>query len=199
MGALRQLTARGDATSTPFAVKKIGEQLERAQVIIRRLRDFLRSGQAVMKDENLCDALDEAIDLLKIASRARELVVHTLCQPGLPPVRIDRIQIQQVLFNLMRNAVEAMQDQPQPVLTAAISQLEGAMVEVSVTDCGTGLPERMQQNLFKPFFTTMAASSGRRPIPQAARCSSSHWCVRRALILAHRYDLDRRFVEILVV
>ncbi len=72
---------------------------------------------------------------------------------------IDKVQIQQVLFNLLRNAVEAMEASPRRELTIATA-FAGTMVEISVADTGPGLPEAVRGNLFQPFVTTKPTGMG---------------------------------------
>ena len=75
-------------------------------------------------------------------------------------VEIDRVQVQQVLFNLLRNAIEAMQDQPRRQLVVATSLVQGGMVEISVADSGPGLVDEVRAKLFQPFVTTKANGMG---------------------------------------
>ena len=74
--------------------------------------------------------------------------------------KIDKVQVQQVLFNLMRNAVEAMQNWPRRELTVATGGTQSATVEVSVTDTGPGLPDEVRTQLFQPFVTTKPNGMG---------------------------------------
>ena len=80
-------------------------------------------------------------------------------QTGLE-VEIDRVQVQQVLFNLLRNGIEAMQDQPRRELVVTTSRVKEGMVEISVADTGPGLPEEVRKKLFQPFVTTKASGMG---------------------------------------
>lgn len=75
-------------------------------------------------------------------------------------VRVDAVQIQQVFFNLIRNAAEAMRDQPRREITIRAAPAGGASIEVTVADTGPGLPEHVRANLFKPFITTKLDGMG---------------------------------------
>jgi two-component system, LuxR family, sensor kinase FixL len=80
--------------------------------------------------------------------------------PDTPPVFIDRVLIQQVLLNLLRNAIEAMQSSPRRELTIRTTMSVDRMVEVSVTDSGPGLAADVRDRLFQPFVTTKPAGMG---------------------------------------
>jgi two-component system sensor kinase FixL len=138
---------------------KVGEQAERAGQIVRRMRDFLenRAGQRAIEDILPIAEDAMALGLIGAASAA----VETRFQPelNLPPVMADRIQIQQVLVNLLRNAVEAMATSPKRELTLAIRR-EGVMVHVSVADTGAGIAPSVADKLFKPFVTTKPHGMG---------------------------------------
>ena len=73
---------------------------------------------------------------------------------------IDKVQVHQVMFNLMRNAIEAMQGQPRRELAVATKPAEGGMLEISVADRGPGLPEEVRGKLFQPFITTKPTGMG---------------------------------------
>jgi two-component system, LuxR family, sensor kinase FixL len=87
----------------------------------------------------------------------------TLSVEAAPPgvqVEIDKVQVQQVLFNLLRNAIEAMQDQPKRELVVATSLVRGGMVEISFADRGPGLVDEVRAKLFQPFVTTKVHGMG---------------------------------------
>jgi two-component system sensor kinase FixL len=73
---------------------------------------------------------------------------------------VEKVQIQQVLLNLMRNAIEAMHDSARKELLVATKQVDGAMIEVSVADTGPGISEEIADRLFQPFVTTKPAGMG---------------------------------------
>ena len=80
--------------------------------------------------------------------------------PDTPLVFVDKVQIQQVLVNLIRNAVEAMHASPHRDLTIRTSVSADGMIEVSVTDTGPGLPDEIRQKMFQPFVTTKVVGMG---------------------------------------
>ena len=93
----------------PMALQKIAEQNERVGAIIHRLREFVRKGTPTTKSEALADIVDDAIALVSISPLAKGVRLTTRLADDATCVSVDRIQIQQVLFNLMRNAIEAME------------------------------------------------------------------------------------------
>ena len=158
--AIQRLLAAGRAERVPLALEKIIEQTERAHQIIQRLRDFVRKGRSQTRTERLADTINEAIALAAIGPAARGTAIRTEFAPGADRVNIDRIQIEQVLFNLLRNALEAMQGQPTRELSVCSAAAEGGMVQVSVADRGPGLPDSVREKLFQPFVTTKPGGMG---------------------------------------
>ena len=158
--AIQRLLAAGNAERVPLALEKIVEQTERAHQIIQRLRDFVRKGRSQTRTERLADTINEAIALAAIGPAARGTTIRTEFASEADRVDIDRIQIEQVLFNLLRNAIEAMQGQPTRDLLVRSAAAEDGMVQVSVVDRGPGLPDDVRQKLFQPFVTTKPGGMG---------------------------------------
>ena len=158
--AIQRLLAAGTAERVPLALEKIGEQTERAYQIIQRLREFVRKGETRRQPEHLSKIIEESIALAAIGPAARGAAIHTAVAPGIDLVQTDRVQIEQVLFNLLRNALEAMQDSPAPRGDGRRRIGGGGMVSVSVTDRGPGLPDTVRQKLFQPFVTTKPTGMG---------------------------------------
>ena len=124
------------------------------------MRDFVKKRDVQMRAEKLSQVIEEAIALTRASVRdgGPRLTVET-GPPG-AGVEIDKISGQQVLFNLLRNAIEAMQDQPKRVLVVATSLVQGGMVEISVADTGLGLVDAVRAKLFQPFVTTKVHGMG---------------------------------------
>ena len=158
--AIQRLLAAGNAERVPLALEKIVEQTERAYQIIQRLRDFVRKGESQRRPERLEDAIQEAIALAAIGPAARGATIRTDFAAGVDQVEIDRIQIEQVLFNLLRNALEAMQGQSRQEIVVRAKPVGESMVEVGVADSGPGLPDMVRQKLFQPFVTTKPSGMG---------------------------------------
>jgi two-component system sensor kinase FixL len=139
---------------------KVAEQASRAGNIIRRLRAFIEKRGPNRTDEDITRTIDEAIRLGQINAAERGIKLRVLFEQGLPNVSIDRVQIQQVLINLMKNAAEAMDSSDRRELTVTISRVAPDLVQVSVADTGPGISDDMTEKLFQPFVTTKATGMG---------------------------------------
>ena len=135
-------------------------QAERAGAIIQRLRAFLEKREPNRAEEDLNTVLQEAIALGFVGSSNEGIALNLDLAPDLPPVRIDKIQIEQVIVNLLRNATEAMKDTARRELSVASYRAGPKLVEVAVTDTGTGIPDAVAQQLFEPFVTTKEKGMG---------------------------------------
>ncbi|MBK8543744.1 MAG: PAS domain S-box protein [Caulobacteraceae bacterium] len=141
------------------ALEKASEQALRAGDIIRRLREFLVRGEGERSVESLAKLVHEACGLALVGAKEGGVDVRYEIDPHLDRVVVDRIQIQQVLVNLVRNALEAMHDQPRRTLTVS-TYVGDDMAEVSVADTGTGLDALAAERLFQPFVTTKPQGMG---------------------------------------
>jgi len=142
------------------AMEKAGEQTLRAGQIIRRLRDFVARGESEPRIENLPKAIEEAGVLALIGAAERGVRVHNRIDRRVDLVLADKVQIQQVLVNLMRNAIEAMQVSDRRELTVSAVPAKGGMIEVAVADTGPGISPGIAERLFQPFFTTKSQGMG---------------------------------------
>lgn len=136
-------------------VSKIEEQALRAGHIVWRMRQFARHQDLDLQPLALAQMMEECVQWLRLDSRAAGVRFMTWLPQGLPPVLADRIQIQQVLLNLLRNAVQAMEHSPRKTLVLR-ARLDVARTElvVDVADRGCGLPQPVALDVFKPFYTT---------------------------------------------
>ena len=142
------------------AIERAADQALRAGQIIRRLRQFVSRGDSERQVENLAKLIEEASALAMVGIRETGVRVIFALDPRFELVVVDKIQIQQVILNLMRNAIEAMQETSRRELTIASAGLADGMVEVTVTDTGPGIAESIQRRLFQPFITTKAHGMG---------------------------------------
>lgn len=142
------------------ALKEAGEQSVRAGQIIRHLREFVTKGETEKASENLRQLVEEAGALALVGSREKGVRSIFDFAAGGTQVMVDRIQIQQVLTNLMRNAVEAMKDSPVKELRVGIRTSGNGEVAVVVEDSGPGISDEIAGQLFKPFTTTKAGGMG---------------------------------------
>jgi two-component system sensor kinase FixL len=113
-----------------------------------------------MQAEDLSLVIDDAVALVCTAMADEVPMLTVRVDPTEPLAEIDKVQVQQVLFNLMRNGIEAMQEQPRRELMVSTKSAPGGMVEISVADTGPGLPDDIRSRLFQPFVTTKPAGMG---------------------------------------
>jgi signal transduction histidine kinase len=132
----------------------------RAAEVIRRNRSLLKKVAAEPEGLSVTELVAEALALIHDEALFRGVEVEFHPAGDLPPVRVDRVQIQQVLLNLVMNGLEAMQDVSGARLLVQASLSGPATVEVSVRDGGTGLGDRSVEDLFLPFFSTKSDGLG---------------------------------------
>lgn len=158
-GVRRMLAGNPDPAVVKDALDRAAAQTLRAGDIIRRLRDFVSRGETERRVESVSKIVEEASALALVGAKEQEVRVTMKLRPEADAVLADRVQIQQVLLNLMRNALEAMVGSPVRRLTIS-SVVAGDMAEISVADTGPGLAEEIRDNLFQPFMTTKAQGMG---------------------------------------
>jgi two-component system, LuxR family, sensor kinase FixL len=141
------------------AMGEIAAQSLRAGEIIRHLREFVMRGEKQEAPESIRALVEEAGAIALVGSREQGVRTVLNFGRGADLVWTDRVQIQQVLTNLMRNALEAMRDSPRRELTIR-TFAEGALVVVEVSDTGPGIPDEIGERLFRPFVTTKAGGMG---------------------------------------
>lgn len=142
------------------ALSSATEQALRAGHIIRRLRDFVSKGDSDRRIEKLPQLLEEAGALAMIGAKERGVRLEFRLDHQLGLVLADKVQIQQVLLNLMRNAIDAMESSAKCELTVSTRPAAEDMVEVSVSDTGPGIAPQMIDQLFQPFVTTKPQGMG---------------------------------------
>jgi two-component system sensor kinase FixL len=140
--------------------QKAGDQTFRAAKIIQRLRLFLRKGETERRAEPIRRLIEEASALALIGAKSRDVDARFDFPDDVYPVVVDRVQIQQVLVNLIRNAVEAMSGHPVRRVTVSFRPRADGMLEVAVIDTGPGLPGIVKERLFEPFVTTKTHGMG---------------------------------------
>lgn len=140
------------------AVRQSSAQMDRAREILKRLRTFIQKGEPATTAEPVGPLLDEAVALLGLTRHG--VRVSYVMAPALPPVLVDKIQMQQVLINLMRNAVEAMEQSDRRELTLAAATEASGDMRISVHDTGPGLAKEVARRLFQPFVTTKPGGMG---------------------------------------
>ena len=135
---------------------------QRAGSVIDRMRSLLKRRSVELKSLNLGELLAETITLAGSDARARHVNLILQVPPKLPSVRGDRVHLQQVLLNLILNGMDAMTNGTRAgrILTVRAEMRKDGNVEVSVNDCGSGIPADKVERLFEPFFTTKASGMG---------------------------------------
>jgi two-component system, LuxR family, sensor kinase FixL len=142
------------------ALAEASVQAIRAGQIVRRLREFISRGDSEKRVERLRRLITEASALALTGTGTSGLDFNLRLDPGADKVLVDRIQIQQVLLNLIRNAVEAMQRSPRQMLDIRSRPAGRDMVEVIVADSGPGLSSEIAAVLFQPFNTSKEKGMG---------------------------------------
>jgi two-component system sensor kinase FixL len=141
------------------AIRLAVQQTQRSGDIIRRLREFVARGEVRQAPESMIKLIEESSALALVGAKERGIKVMMNFDPALPPALVDRVQVQQVLLNLLRNAIEAMESSPVRELSVGAATANG-MIRVSVTDTGSGIDEAVAQQLFQPFVTTKVNGMG---------------------------------------
>jgi two-component system sensor kinase FixL len=136
------------------------DQILRGGQIIRRLREFVSKGEAERRIESLPKLLEEAGALGMLGARDKGVRLRFAVGPRVELVLADKVQVQQVALNLIRNAVEAMDGCETRDLVVGAKTAPDDMVEVFVSDTGPGLSPEVAEQLFQPFFTTKSQGMG---------------------------------------
>ncbi len=142
------------------AVEKSSEQALRAGQIIRRLRDFVGRGESERRIESIAKIVEEASALALVGAKNQGVRTQLHLNGSKDFVLVDRVQIQQVLLNLIRNAIEAMQDSKTRTLSISAVKDGDEFVRVSVADTGVGILPDLAKQLFQPFVTTKREGMG---------------------------------------
>ena len=161
-GSRRLLAASSDPNRSKIegALDRAAQQAIRAGQIIRRLRDFVSRGESEKRVESLSKLIEEAGALGLAGAREQGVLLRFNLNPEHDLVLVDRVQIQQVLVNLFRNALEAMAHSPKRELIASNALVADDTIEVAVSDTGHGFHDDVKPSLFQTFFTTKETGMG---------------------------------------
>jgi two-component system sensor kinase FixL len=160
-GASRLLAAEApDKAKLAGALDAAGVQALQAGEIIRRLREFVSRGETERRIESLPKLIEEAGALALVGAKQSGVKVRFDMNRKAELVLADKVQIQQVLLNLMRNAVEAMERSERRELTVGAKPVDEDLIEIAVADTGPGIDEKVAEQLFRPFVTTKAQGMG---------------------------------------
>lgn len=151
-----------DTTDIAQALRGISDQAQRAGEIIRRLRRFARKEKPEQVALDINALIREVLQLLQVGVRWKNITLEDNLSPALPRALADPVLVEQVIINLVRNAIDAMESmetrKPRLVLTTRMNA--AGRMEVSVADNGPGLSPDVHQRIFEPFFTTKAGGMG---------------------------------------
>lgn len=149
---------RGKAEQALANLEHISHASERMGSIIAQLKGFARKSPNAIAEVDVQMAIQSAVSLLRSDTDRRGVNLHVCVAE---PVKVlgDTVRIEQVLINLIRNALDAVENSPVKEVEVQLSNVEG-MAKISITDTGTGIPEHVAGHLFEPFFTTKEIGHG---------------------------------------
>lgn len=162
-GCLKMLkSGTGEQEEILESITDISQQAKRAREIVVRLRNFVRNEEMQYARIELNELVRTVVNLVEVEARWNQLPVNLQLHEPLPATRGDRILIEQVVLNLVRNGIEAMQqtERIRRSLTIRTSSLDAGMLQVEVIDTGTGISEANLKQIFEPFFTTKSDGMG---------------------------------------
>ena len=151
-----------DPAEVRQVLQEIGEQAQRAGEVIRRIRKFVRKEPAERISISLNELVNDVVRLTQIEARSNQVDVRTALADSLPPVKVDKILVEQVILNLVRNAIEAIahaEGTRREIVIATHARADG-MLETTVSDTGPGLAPGAAEKIFQPFFTTKPQGMG---------------------------------------
>ena len=144
------------------AVERMIGDGRRASDVVRRLRELAKKGNLQAVPQSVNDIVEEAVQLVQREISSHRVMLRLDLSAGLPPVLADRVQLQQVIINLILNAIQAMAtvtDRPRELLIRS-GRTEDGQVQLTVRDRGSGIDPLVADRLFQPFFTTKPDGMG---------------------------------------
>ncbi|WP_322516760.1 CHASE3 domain-containing protein [Rhodopseudomonas palustris] len=157
---LVEASSHPDKAKIGAALDKAAQQTLRAGAVIQRLREFVGRGETDKTVESLRAIAEDALALASVVTRDRPVDVALTLDPAVDRVLVDKVQVQQVFLNLIRNAFEAMHELPERMLSITSRAVEDCMIEVVVADSGPGLDPQIADRMFQPFETTKPEGMG---------------------------------------
>ncbi len=157
-GCLERLKKEQVSSEITEAMNKVMLLAERAGAIIHRLKNFLRKGELIKEEVDISEIVSNSIKLIDHEIYSSKVDVSLHFDKNLPELNLDKIQMEQVMINLMTNAIEAMEETPR-ILQISISQ-SGNYIEIKMQDNGAGFPENLSEEILSPFITTKSKGMG---------------------------------------
>jgi len=176
----------GGGSELQDAIRNIGQDARRAADIIKRLREFIKRGEHRPERFLLCSCIEPAVELLRPRLVQHGIEVSLEYAADVTDVVADRIQIEQVLVNLLLNAIDALQNSQHASrqITVRVDRAESGGIAVAVSDTGDPLPSAVAEHLFDPFFTTKTEGMG------------MGLCISRSIVEAHGGTIAYRLDEL---
>lgn len=176
----KRMLNSGKQDKFPEIFDKLSLHAQRAGAIIERIQMMSRQHKSVIEVSECNTRIKEVVALAEADARIRDIVIDIVLGEDLPLVSVDRVQIQQVILNLLRNGMEAMQSIDCKFGNTILLQtrLNEEAVEILVSDCGSGITDEMSKDVFTPFSTTKEKGMG------------MGLSISRAIIIAHGGQLD---------
>ncbi len=141
------------------ALEKTAGQAQRAGNIIRRIREFVKRAEPRRRPTAVARIVEDAIGFAEIEAAKKAITINTQVPAGLPPLDVDPILVEQLLLNLLKNAIDAMDKAAVRRIDLVVRRLDD-MAEFSVIDHGSGIPPELRAHLFQPFFSTKSEGMG---------------------------------------
>jgi two-component system NtrC family sensor kinase len=139
------------------SVKKIEEHVERARKVVHNMLGYARRMEPRLEDVDVNQTINQTVDILENYARGNNIDIQTDLAENLPIIAGDQAQLQQVILNLMNNAIDAIGKDGTVSVRSAVGKSE---IRITISDTGPGIPEAMQKKVFDPFFTTKSAGKG---------------------------------------
>ncbi|MFZ9477868.1 MAG: PAS domain S-box protein [Steroidobacteraceae bacterium] len=156
---IEKIDPEGDVT---LALEQISQQAQRAGEIIRRLRALVQNRETRHESANVNELINEVIGFTQSDARLHEVRIVRDLDTSLPIAMLDRIQIQQIVLNLLRNSIEALVERPvnEREILVTTSHDGNETLRIEVSDSGPGVPADLIDRIFDPFCTTKATGTG---------------------------------------
>jgi len=139
------------------SVKKIEEHVERARKVVHNMLGYARRMEPRMEDVDVNQTINQTVDILENFARGNNIDIQTDLAENLPIIAGDQAQLQQVILNLMNNAIDAIGKDGTISIRSGAGKSE---IRITIADTGPGIPESMQKKVFDPFYTTKSTGKG---------------------------------------
>jgi signal transduction histidine kinase len=162
LAARRRLAGTVDAAKVEDLLDKIGEQASRAGDVLRSLRTMVKKHESETTRIEVGQLVADTLKLVEMESRSANIRFESVISRDLPPIFVDGVQIQQVVLNLIRNAIEAIEEAgiATSLIKIGVSGTAENEIAVSVTDYGPGIGPDDAKHIFEPFYSTKGGGLG---------------------------------------